>query len=62
MQNWNRHKQSDYKQSGILMIYILFTSKSYYNLAVVKDRDSIFTTVTTIWKPGSPFLDLEEDY
>ena len=24
---------------------------NYYKLAVEKDRDSIFTTVTTIWKP-----------
>ena len=23
-----------------------------YKLAVEKDRDSIFTTITTIWKPG----------
>jgi hypothetical protein len=32
------------------MIYMWFTGKNYYNLAVEKDRDSIFTTVTTIWK------------
>jgi hypothetical protein len=30
-----------------------FTGKNYYNLAVEKDRDSIFTTVTPIWKPGT---------
>jgi hypothetical protein len=29
-----------------------FTGKNYYKLAVEKDRDSIFTTITTIWKPG----------
>jgi hypothetical protein len=34
------------------MIYMWFTGKNYYNLAVEKDRDSIFTTVTTILKPG----------
>ena len=26
--------------------------KNYYNLAVEKDCDFIFTSVTTIWKPG----------
>jgi hypothetical protein len=34
------------------MIYMWFTGISYYNLAVEKDRDSIFTTITTIWKTG----------
>jgi hypothetical protein len=34
------------------MIYIWFTGKNYYNLAVEKDRESIFATATTIWKPG----------
>ena len=36
------------------MIYIcgLHLGRNYYNLAVQKDRDSIFTTVRTIWKPG----------
>jgi hypothetical protein len=29
-----------------------FTGMNYYKLAVKKDRDSIFTTITTIWKPG----------
>jgi hypothetical protein len=29
-----------------------FTGINYYKLAVEKDRDSIFTTITTIWKPG----------
>ena len=33
------------------MIYMWFTGKNYYNLAVdEKDRNSIFTTITTIWK------------
>jgi hypothetical protein len=31
------------------MIYMWFTGRKYYNLAVEKDRDSIFTTVTTIY-------------
>jgi hypothetical protein len=35
----------------ILMIYIWFTGINYYKLAVEKDRDSIFTTIKTIWKP-----------
>jgi hypothetical protein len=39
------------------MIYMRFTSINYYRhykLAVVveKDRDSIFTTITTLWQPG----------
>jgi hypothetical protein len=29
------------------MIYMWFTGKNYYNLAVEKDHESIFTTVTT---------------
>ena len=34
------------------MIYVWFTAGiDYYKLAVEKDRDSIFTTITTIWKP-----------
>jgi hypothetical protein len=33
------------------MIYMWFTGINYYKLAVEKDRDSIFTTITTIWKP-----------
>jgi hypothetical protein len=32
------------------MIYMWFTGVNYYKLAVEKDPDSIFTTVTTIWK------------
>ena len=34
------------------MIHMWFTGINYYKLAVEKDRDSIFTTITTIWKPG----------
>jgi hypothetical protein len=30
------------------MIYMWFTGINYYKLAVEKDRDSIFTTITTI--------------
>ena len=33
------------------MIYVWFTGINYYKLAVEKDRDSIFTTITLIWKP-----------
>jgi hypothetical protein len=29
-----------------------FTGINYYKLAVEKDRDSIFTTITIIWKPA----------
>jgi hypothetical protein len=29
------------------MIYMWFTGINYYKLAVAKDRDSIFTTITT---------------
>jgi hypothetical protein len=39
------------------MIYMSFTGINYYKLAVEKDRDSIFTTITKIWKPGSLILD-----
>jgi hypothetical protein len=35
------------------MIYMWFTGINYYKLTVEKDRDSIFTTITTIWKPGA---------
>jgi hypothetical protein len=34
------------------MIYMRFTGINYCKPAVEKDRDSIFTTITTIWKPG----------
>jgi hypothetical protein len=34
------------------MIYMWFTGINYYNMAVEKDHDFIFTTVTTILKPG----------
>ena len=34
------------------MIYMWFTGINYYKLAVEKDRDSNFTTITTIWKSG----------
>jgi hypothetical protein len=34
------------------MIYMWFTGINYYKLAVEKDRDSIFTTITTILKPA----------
>jgi hypothetical protein len=34
------------------MIYMWFTGINYYKLAVEKDRESIFTTITNILKPG----------
>jgi hypothetical protein len=34
------------------MIYMWFTGVKYYKLALEKDRDSIFATITTIWQPG----------
>ena len=34
------------------MVYMWFTGINYYKPAVEKDRDFIFTTITTIWKPG----------
>jgi hypothetical protein len=34
------------------MIHMWFTGINYYKLAIEKDRDSIFTTITNIWKPG----------
>jgi hypothetical protein len=34
------------------MIYMRFTGINYYKLAVEKDRDSIFTAITTVWKSG----------
>jgi hypothetical protein len=34
------------------MIYMWFTDTNYYKLAVEKGRDSIFTIITTIWKPN----------
>ena len=39
------------------MIYMWFTGINYYKPAVEKDRDSIFTTIMTIWKPGFRALD-----
>ena len=42
------------------MIYMWFTGINYYKLAVEKDRDSIFTSITTISKPGFTwFLQIE---
>jgi hypothetical protein len=35
------------------MIYMWFTGINYYKLAVEKDRDSIFTTITTIWNQAT---------
>jgi hypothetical protein len=35
-----------------IMIYMRFTCINYSKLAVEKDRDSIFTTIMTIWKTG----------
>jgi hypothetical protein len=32
----------------MLMIYMWFTGIDYYKLAVEKDRDSIFTIITTL--------------
>jgi hypothetical protein len=32
------------------MVYMWFIGINYYKLAVEKDRDSIFTTITSIWK------------
>jgi hypothetical protein len=40
------------------MIYMWFTGINYYKLAVEKDRDSIFTTITIIWKPGLKLMSL----
>jgi hypothetical protein len=34
------------------MIYMWFTGINYYKLTVEKDRDSIFTTIRTLWKSG----------
>jgi hypothetical protein len=34
------------------MIYMWFTCINYYKLSVKKDRVSIFTTISTLWKPG----------
>jgi hypothetical protein len=34
------------------MICMWFTGTNYYKLAVEKDRDSIFTTITIVWKPS----------
>jgi hypothetical protein len=36
------------------MIYkiICFTGINYYKLALEENHDSIFTTITTKWKPG----------
>ena len=39
--------QPKYKRT--LMIYMWFTGINYYKLAVEKDRDSIFTTMTTAY-------------
>ena len=45
------NRKSDYNWR-ILMISMWCTGINYYNLAVEKDRDSVFTTVATIWTPG----------
>ena len=37
------------------MIYMWFTGINYYKLAVEKDRDSIFTTITTIGSQASRY-------
>jgi hypothetical protein len=50
-----KNTRSDYNWR-ILMIYMWFTGRNYYKLAVEKDRDSIFTT---IWKLG--FMSREND-
>jgi hypothetical protein len=34
------------------MICMWFIGINCYKLSVEKDRDSIFTTITVIWKPG----------
>jgi hypothetical protein len=34
------------------MIYMWFTGINYCKLAFEKDCDSVFTTITTTWKPG----------
>jgi hypothetical protein len=39
------------------MIYMWFTGINYYKLAVEKDRDYIFTTISSGGKPG-----LNEDH
>ena len=36
-----------------MILYMWFTGMSYYKLAVEKDSDSIFTTISSMWKPGS---------
>jgi hypothetical protein len=43
------------------MIYMWSTGINYYKLAVEKDRDSIFTTITTIWKPRLRFKNDEKN-
>ena len=35
-----------------MILYMWFTDMSYYKLAVEKDSDSIFTTISSMWKPG----------
>jgi hypothetical protein len=47
--NWNYAEWLELENTYDL--YVVYR-KNYYKLAVKKDRDSIFTTVTTIWKPG----------
>jgi hypothetical protein len=45
------------------MIYTWFTGKNYYKLAVEKDRDSIFTTVTTYENhAGISFIECDVQY
>jgi hypothetical protein len=34
------------------MIYVWFRVVNYHKLSIEKDRDSIFTTITIICKPG----------
>jgi hypothetical protein len=37
-----------------------FTGINFYKLAFEKDHDSIFTTITTIWKAGFSFIGLAD--
>jgi hypothetical protein len=41
---------------------MLLTGINYYKVAVEKDRDSNFTTITTIWKLGFKNLIMKKSY
>ena len=51
IQHFRSENTRSYYNKRIIMIYMWFTSINYCTLAVEKDRDFSFMTITTKWKP-----------